>query len=764
MHKNYNSYDFLNSLDKTTIANLKVDNSLPTITDAYTIVKGISDEDLYEPIDYVFYNTRAFSEVGDYYLKHKTYTSLNPLYDKVLYDKFWDEEERKRKEGVTLPCIITTNKEGKTVLQNLHITGEHYGYLNYAPIKRVSAETLKEIDTLVKQGKDIEHLASKKEVKFPQFFDSDYYYFKALELATSIGKHVVVGKARRKGYSYKNGWVSANRCDLYPNTITGIAAYNSDSLYPEGTMTMADNYLQHIGGTTDWSKRRLINKENTIKFGYKFNDGLGIERGFKSSILARSFATNNPGAIRGKDCSVILLEESGKNPLLEKVLASTLPTLKAGATITGTMIVFGTGGGEDKQWEGFESLFYSPSADDFISFNNIWDDDGRGVECGFFVPSYMGKEGFIDEHGNSNVKGAINFELGIREKKKKAKSISKLVDYIMEEPFCPEEAFSRVSNSIFPSAEISAQLKVVQKSEDIKAITRTGNLIRTNKGVIFKDKIFMSPDELKRYHPPVFSFPLKKGEDPHGCFVQWSPPYRVDVGMANMGGLASMNKNVQLNKVPDNLYRIWHDPFALPKDEKDITGRDSLGVFYVYERTNNFTASKGNRLVAAFRGRPNSTDKFNSIMFAAADYYNATIQFENDRGDVYNYAREHKRLYQLADEPEILWKKALQTKKTARKKGISINGSRKRDGIIYFRDWLIEVAKTLPNGQKLLNLHYIYDEPLLKELLKFNLDKGNFDGVSTMIVGQYDVKEQFFIDIKKPVPQDTTSMFNRPLF
>src|SRR5690606_28996851 len=124
-----------------------------------------------------------------------------------------------------------------------------------------------------------------------------------------------------------------------------------------------------------------------------------------------------------------------------------------GAVVTGLMIVFGTGGGEDKQWEGFEDLFYAPSADEFISFNNIWDDDSRGTECGFFVPSYMGKEGFVDAHGNSNVKGAIAFEEDIREKKKRSKSASKLTDYIMEEPFSPKEAFSRNSSGIFPGAE-----------------------------------------------------------------------------------------------------------------------------------------------------------------------------------------------------------------------------------------------------------------------------------------------------------------------
>lgn len=761
MHVNYRSFDIVQGLDKALLESVKYNPELGIFKEAYSKEEGITGEDLYTPIDICFYNTRAFSAVGDNWLKTGTYTNFHPIYDKKEYDAFWDEEERRRKEGYTLPARLVKNEEGRWELQDLHITGEHYGYLNYAPIKRVKESTLRAIQELVRKGEDITKLSDDKEVSLPQFFDSDYYYFKAIELARSVGKHLVVGKARRKGYSYKNGWISANRCDLYRNTVTGIAAYNSDSLYPEGTMTMADNYLQHIAATTDWAKRRLIDKENTIKFGFKYNDGFGIERGYKSSILARSFATNNPGAIRGKDCTVILLEESGKNPLLTQVLASTLPTLKAGAVVTGLMIVFGTGGGEDKQWEGFENLFYAPSADDFLSFNNIWDDDMRGHECGFFVASYMGKEGFVDEHGNSNVRGAIEFETKMRERKKRSKDAKKLSDYVMEEPFCPQEAFSRDSSGIFPGAELEAQLRRVQKDEDIKALARTGNLIRTPEGVIFKDKLFMTKEELKHYHPPIVNFPIKKDDDVHGCFVMWSPPYRSTV--ANVGLNFGSKHTLIPGQIPKKLYRIWHDPFAINKQGKEITSQDSLGVFYVYERNNNFTIGGGDRIVAEFRGRPDTTDEFNEIMFMAAEYYDAEIQYEANRGDVYDYAKKHKLLHRLADEPDVIKKKDSQGKPSG-KKGITMNDVRKLDGVIYVRDWLVQRRFNVDDGVSCLNLHYIYSETLLKELLRFNLIKGNFDGVSTLIIGQYDIKEQFFVEIQKPVPPSTDNIFNRPLY
>ena len=735
MHANYRSYDIVSSLTTDAISSLTYDSTLGVLSNPYKEVEGHTGDILYEAIDIAFVGTQEFSKIGKYYLEHGVYTHLHPIYDERDYTKFWDEEERKRKEGHTVPCALVATNHGY-VLQDLHITGEHYGYLNYAPIKRVRAETLKTIEEYILAGKDVSTLAEDKEVLLPQFFDSDYYYFKAVELARKNGRHLVVGKARRKGYSYKNGWICANRADLYRNSTTGIAAFTSDTLYPKGTMTMTNDYLQHIGAHTDWKKRRLIDKQETIKVGYKLNDGLGIEKGFKSTIVTASFAPNNPGAIRGKDADVILLEESGKNPILAAILASTLPTLKAGSIVTGLMIVFGTGGGDDKQWEGFEDLFYAPSADDFLAFNNVWDDDANGTECGFFVPSFMGKEGFIDIHGNSNVKGAITYEMDMREKKQRSKSAKKLTDYIMEEPFSPKEAFSRDSSGLFPAAELEEQLKRVQRDPDIKAISRSGNFIKSSKGLIFRDMLFMDKEELKHYHPPITNFPLKKEDDAHGCFVMYSPPYRDPATGA----------------VPTNLYRIHHDPFAINKNTKDVTSRDSLGCFYVYERTNNFTQGFGDRLVGVFTGRPDSTDAFNDIMFAAAEYYNAIIQFENDRGDVLTYAKHNRVLHRLADEPDIVWKKALQTTKTGRNKGMTMNAQRKLDGVIYLRDWLLQKRGKDSLGNSLLNLHYIYDEALLKELLRFNLERGNFDRVSALLVGQYDIKEQFFIEVRKPVP------------
>jgi hypothetical protein len=136
-------------------------------------------------------------------------------------------------------------------------------------------------------------------------------------------------------------------------------------------------------------------------------------------------------------------------------------------------------------------------------------------------------------------------------------------------------------------------------------------------------------------------------------------------------------------------------------------------------------------------------------------YYNGKILYENDRGDVFTHAQQKGLLHLLKDEPEFQFQKELSKGGQGRKKGISIaaNMNRKANGLIYLKDWLIQKRNIGIDGKSLLNLHYIYDVGLLRELLKFN-GKGNFDRISAMIVGMYDVKETIF---KQIVPTSTTN-------
>lgn len=739
-------YDLVKEFNSKNIelSTLNVDEEPKSI---YTSSKTADDEDMFSASATAFINTSEFTKVAKFFEKNGVYTKAHPIYDKYEFNAFWDREEDRRKNGLTVPGELYKDKDGYYNIRNVHITGEHYGYLNYARIKRIPEKDLEEAQEMV-SAINTQTISASKEITFPDFWDGDFYYFKAIELARKVGKHLVVGKARRKGYSYKNGWVCANRADLYPNSVTALAAYDAKSLYPEGTFKMADDYLQFIFEHTAWAKRRLRDsKEGFIKFGYRLKNSPSVERGFKSAIIAEPFGPAQPGALRGKDADLIVVEEAGKARNLRDFMESTLPTLKAGKYITGLMIVFGTGGGDENYWEAFEDLFYAPDISDFLVFENLFDKDAEGEGAGFFVPDFANKEGFYDKYGNSNAVEAVNYEIEIRQKLKNKGKVEKLRDRSMEYCFSPSEAFSRGSDNIFNKELINEQISRLKKDPQLKGLARAGNIIVEDGRYKFKDFRFMDEDELKSFHPPINDLTLKPAKDNHGCFVQFSPPFRDSTG-----------------RIPDNLYRIWHDPFGVDKEKDKMTNKHSFGCFYIYERVNGVTPSKGGRIVGMYIGRPETTDAVNELMYNAARAYNAKIQFEKNVGTTYSWFRRMGSLEMLVPEPKVISGSDESSTSLKVKYGVHINDDRKRNGALFLKDFLEAIVDTDSNGNPIRNIHYIPDINVLRELLKWNL-KGNFDRVSTLIIGMYDIQEQYFVEIETYEPTtDADSFFNRPLF
>ena len=392
--------------------------------------------------------------------------------------------------------------------------------------------------------------------------------------------------------------------------------------------------------------------------------------------------------------------------------------------MTGLMIVFGTGGGDDKYWQAFEDLFYSTYEQKFITFDNVWDDELEGTGCGFFHSAFMSKPGLIDVHGNSDVRGAIEFEM--KERAKLKNNPVKLNNYIMEEPFSPSEAFSRAGNSMMPTRELDVQLRKVLYDPDLKGLGREGIFVEEKGKIKFYDRNILGSSLMNPISPVVNDYPLRPDTIVEGCWVLWEQPYR----------------DPRTGEIPDNLYRIWNDPFGISKDAEEFTLKDSLGGTYLYEVGNNFTPTKGDRIIGEYVGRTEDMEDYDRQMFLGAVYYNAKILYENDRGEVYTNAKKLGYLDLLVDEPEFMYQKDLQAGGKGRKKGISIatNVNRKINGAIYVKKWLTEKRGADQYGNNLLNLHYIYSAGLLRELIKYD-GKRNADRVSTLIIGMYDIRE-----------------------
>jgi len=678
--------------------------------------------------DIAFVNTAEASSAAAHFKKFGNYTKLHPKWDRREYNAFWDEEERKCKEGLILPGKLYKNDEGNYEIQKVHITGEHYGYLNYSKIQASSEFDIKKGALYSPSGELLtktENGIINKTANFPSFWDGDYYFFKSLELARRVGRHVVVGKARRKGYSYKNGWIVANMANLYRQSTSVVAAYDGASLFEDGTMNKVMSFLDNLNDNTDWAKGRLHNTLDHIEIGYRLK-GNPAKKGFLSKVYTAILGKDG-GKIRGKDAMLILIEEAGKCANLTDVLDATLKSLEDGVLMTGLMVVFGTGGGDESAWSGFEDLFYNVISRKFLAFVNNWDEDSKDENCGFFHPCFMSKPGLIDQYGNSNVKGAIAFEK--EELLRYGNDDGKITAHLMEEPHSPSQAFSRAKSVIFNSQLLDAQFKKTVKLGSKNTIGREGMFTNTGTKVVFKDRALMDEDEILNAPRAIKNYPVAKSDDVRGCWVIYDEPYR----------------DPATGRIPEHLYHVWNDPFAISKTKDTFNVRDSLACTIIYEAANNITMSKGDKIVAVYVGRTEDTTDYDLQMFLGATYYNGKILYENDRGDVYANALKLGYLSLLKSETTFQHQKELQKGGMGRKYGISIasNPQRKATGIVYLKNWLITPRGKDIHGNTILNLHLIYDLPILKELLKYDGSK-NADRVSCLIIGMFDIKEALF--------------------
>jgi hypothetical protein len=171
-------------------------------------------------------------------------------------------------------------------------------------------------------------------------------------------------------------------------------------------------------------------------------------------------------------------------------------------------------------------------------------------------------------------------------------------------------------------------------------------------------------------------------------------------------------------------------------------------------------------IVASYVGRPETQDEYNDNLFKLAEYYNARIGFENDRGGVIPYAKQHKKLHMLMEEVELFDKSSgFRARALGRNYGLSMGSKhRKAQAVLYLRDWLKTKRSMGEDGASKLNLHYIYDVALIDELIKWN-DRGNFDRASSLLVGMFYMMDLMAKPVVKQGSQeDNESFFSRDFF
>ena len=603
-------------------------------------------------------DTKLFSPAANYFKKYGKYPDFNDF-------DYWDEEERRCINGYTV-------KGTKGI--SISITGEHYVYLNYTKIK------LTEDPDKGKIKKILFKVAVTKGHNFPDFWDGDYIFywckviarfgasdhpiikrqggltleeFKNLHFPDEVrirsyevededgnkyllygsGKNLCVGKKRRGGYSYKMGTSGSRRYHFFKKATTLLCAYDNAYLLDDALMTKTVECIDWIDKHTPFQKRRLINLDDHKQCGWKENvNGTEVFQGRLSQVIATTFRAN-VGAARGKDANEIYIEESGKAPNLGDFTDATMDTLSDGlGNSTGQIIWFGTGGGDNTNWEDFENIFNDPQKYNCLEFENVWDEGAEGSYCGFFVPDYWTAVGFITENGESLIVLAKEAEEQFQfEQYIKKGDFIGLVKRKMEHPFCPRDAFAISASNPFDTASLKEWKLHVERNR----LDKLGNVGSLSRDVNGRIKFNLDTD----LHV-LNDYPIKKGKDNTGALVVWESPYMID------------------KSTPDFMYIIDIDTYR----HAETTG-SSVGAIYVYMQPNNIHFSGGDKLVAAYIGRPKDPDDFVKMAYDLAEWYNAKIGFENDEpGGIVEYGKTHRLLHRLEEQFELAFEEKIKTK------------------------------------------------------------------------------------------------------
>ena len=652
-------------------------------------------------------NSDKFRQAALFYKEHGSYT-LAPR-GTTDYIQYWERETDRCLNGYVAP-------DGDA------ITGYHYFYLNYSPIM-----ILKETEYTDRYG--VKRTKRERIFDFPNFWDSDYYYFHAIEEAEIQGKHMAVLKCRQRGYSFKGASMLVRNYELIPGSKNFAVASEQKFLVGDGILTKAWQIMDFIDKNTAWSKQRLTSTRMERVSGYKVTDEFGkqTEQGYMSAITGVTLK-NDPERLRGTRGKLVLFEEGGKFPGLETAWQIERPAVETDDGVAfGLLIAFGTGGTEGASFDGLKKMFYHPDAFNVLGFPNVWDDNAESTKCGFFAPAYLNLESedgqYMDKDGNSLKEKAIERLIAERNKVRDGGASQEAVDrFISERPIKPQEACLELGKNIFPKKLLMDQLTKIRTNVKIQNMKHIVDLAWDNGHVKATEK--KTGD--------ITNYPLKRDDKPNGSVVIWEYP---------------------IPDAPFGLYIAGCDPY-----DHDESFTNSLGSTFIFKRVCAGEAWN-DVIVAEYTGRPDTAEEYYENVRKLLIFYNARLLFENERKGIYPYFTNKHCDYLLADQPDKIITEVFKDSKVQRRKGCHMTKSIRAYGEGLILEWLMDEYEP---GHP--NLERIYSEPLIEELIQ-NDGVKNVDRLIAMCMVMIYREELFQVKVAAAKEQNKqVELFELPLF
>ena len=704
-----------------------------------------------------FVDTHKLTEMADFHRANNKYTFFKE--DSIPHRQLRKREEYRRKHGFDAPCLLRNGK-----LENLHISGSMYNYLNYINMEQLDESSISYSDKAS---------VAKKHYDFPKFIDAQFWTFACMEFAILNGFHLLIDKTRRGGFSYIMAADSANEINLSPNKVCIHVAVDKKFLTAKGGLTDFTIANLRFYDNETFFKRGILslNNENFV-LGYKLPNGVVSPKSWNSALFSVS-AMNNPDCAIGKDAVKVKVEEVSTMDNFDEFMNVTEPAMRTGSYTTGNLCAWGTATSGNMQI--FEQNFYSPQSFNFMPFENVWDKDMRNEVCGYFKAYCWGLQGRLgdklamDADGNSDIEVGIRIALRERKiKKEKAKTFADYINYLGQYALMPSESFSSATENLFSSEELMEWEEKLRVDNAYKFYV-DGMLYEDNKGgVEFKTNARIEKEGGRHnvdFYDWIEGVPRRGNEHPHGCIRKWFNPmkiqYKDSKGQLTFG-------------TPPGLYSISYDPVGVDKEKAAITNKHSHNSIKVWMNPspyNNFKTA----LVCAYYGRPEKLEEADKICYLLARYYNCigTTGVEVNRGETVSNFTKWKALKYLMKDPVEIWDTSLKAHVSA-SYGVNMGGgsgagsTKVLEGLRMLKEMLYSEVGKDEHGKPKLFFHTIYDYQTILELKKWN-SVGNFDRVSEMIIHalqwkQSDVQAAKELSARKKILETSDNFYNRDLF
>ena len=343
-------------------------------------------------------------------------------------------------------------------------------------------------------------------------------------------------------------------------------------------------------------------------------------------------------------------------------------------------------------------MIQSPSGYNIYGLPNFYDKGSNGSrKTIFFFPGYINRIGYYNKDGVSDVIGAMLSEIKYRVNLKyNSSDPMMLTRRKAETAFTLQDAIMRRTGSIFPSAELNDRINELDANPSSYNDMYVGYLSIEDGEVKFK------PDSDLQ---PIMEFPHKDNKKEGAVHILRMP------------------EKDSSGKVPNGRYIAGSDVY-----DDDTSETLSLGSFYILDL---FTDD----LVFEYTGRPMFADDFYEICRRACLFYNAELNYENNKKGLFKYFSQHNSLYLLSDTLEFLADKEIIKPGTYgnKKKGVGNYGQVAPYGRRCIRDYLLKPVEMERQIEKadgsveveevnIMKLHTIKYRALLQELSMWSED------------------------------------------